>query len=168
MPAKVDKPTDDLVTEIASEHEIASSNKIHTKEFDKWIEKKKEINNKVTASPQFNERDIWWTSIGVNVGFEEDGKNDIFIRPVLIIKKFNREMFLGVPLSTKLKDNKYYIQITVKEEIVSAMTSQIRVFSSKRIWYKLAVIDDGDFLKVNEEISKFFILPFLPKQEGRG
>ena len=168
MPAILDKPTEDPAVETTSQSELPSSNNIHVKNFDKWIEKKKEINNKVTASTQFNERDIWWTSIGVNVGFEEDGKNDIFIRPVLVVKKFNRELFLGVPLSTKLKDNKYYIRISVKDEIVSAMTSQIRVFSSKRIWYKLAVIDDGDFLKVNEEISKFFILPFLPKQEGRG
>lgn len=146
----------------------AKVKRIYIKEFDKWIKKKKEYNlRKVTAS-FFNEREIWWVSTGVNVGFEEDGKNDNFSRPVLVIKKFNNELFLGVPLSTKLKDNKYYVQISVKGRIVSAMTSQIRAFSSKRIWDKLAVLDDGDFLKINEEISKFFIFPFLPKQEGHG
>ena len=142
---------------------MSANSDVYVKEFDKWIKKKKELNDKTTLPPQFNERDIWWTSIGVNIGFEEDGKNDIFIRPVLVIKKFNREIFLGVPLSTKVKDNKYYVKVSVKEKVVSAMTSQIRVFSSKRILYKLAVLDDGDFLKINEEISKFFILPFLPK-----
>ena len=116
----------------------------------------------------FKERDVWWTSIGVNVGFEEDGKHENFVRPVLVLKKFNRELFLGVPLSTKLKDNKYYVRISVKQKIVSAMTSQIRVFSSKRIWNKLAELDKGDFLKINNEVGKFFILPSLQKQGGRG
>lgn len=140
----------------------------YTKDFDGWILKKKESHERKNAPPLFKERDIWWVSIGVNVGYEEDGKNENFVRPVLVLKKFNREIFLGVPLSTKLKDNKYYVQISVKERAVSAMISQIRVFSSKRIWNKLAELDEGDFLKVNEEISKFFILPFLPKQKGRG
>ena len=42
-------------------------------------------------------KDIWWVSVGVNVGFEEDGKNDNFVRPVLVLKKFNNDMFLGIP-----------------------------------------------------------------------
>ena len=136
---------------------------VYIKKFDEWSEKKKEYNSKIIDYSFFKERDIWWTAVGVNIGFEEDGKNENFSRPVLVIKKFNKDLFLGIPLSTKLKDNKYYIQISVKEIIVSALISQLRVFSSKRMLYKLAAIDEGDFLKINEEISKFFILPFSPK-----
>ena len=84
------------------------------------------------------------------------------------LKKFNREIFLGVPLSTKLKDNKYYVPISVGGKTVSAMTSQIRVFSSKKIWNKLAELDKGDFGRALEEVRKFFILPFPQKREGRG
>lgn len=140
----------------------------YKKDFDGWIEKKKEHHYRKTLPPMFKERDIWWVSVGVNVGFEEDGKNSNFVRPVLVLKKFNRELFLGVPLSTKLKDNIYYVPISIKQETVSAMTSQIRVFSSKRIWNKLAELDEKDFNKVVEEVSKFFVLPFPPKREGRG
>lgn len=114
----------------------------------------------------FKERDIWWASVGVNIGFEEDGKNGNFVRPVLILKKFNREIFLGVPLSTKIKSNKYYLPISVTGKQVSVVISQIRVFSSKRIWNKLAELDKGDFSKVLTEVKNLFILP-LPK-EGRG
>ena len=140
----------------------------YIKELDGWIIKKKDLHNKVVVPPLFKERDIWWVSVGVNVGFEEDGKDTNYVRPVLIVKKFSREMFLGVPMSTKLKDNKYYIPVTVKNNTVSVMISQIRVFSSKRIWNKLAELDHGDFSKILEELKKFFILPSLPKQEGRG
>lgn len=34
-----------------------------------------------------------------------------------IVKKFNRELFLGIPMSTKLKDNKYYIPVSVKKRV---------------------------------------------------
>lgn len=141
---------------------------IYFKDFEKWIVKKKDLHNKQTVPPLFKERDIWWVSVGINVGFEEDGKDSNYVRPVLIVKKFNREIFLGVPMSTKLKDNKYYVPVTVKKNLVSVMISQIRVFSSKRIWNKLAELDEGDFSKVLEELRKFFILPPLPKQGGRG
>jgi mRNA interferase MazF len=140
----------------------------YKKDFDGWIEKKKQSHYRKTLPPMFKERDIWWVSVGVNVGFEEDGKNENFVRPVLVLKKFNREIFLGVPLSTKLKDNKYYVPITVTEKTVSALISQIRVFSSRRIWNKLAELDKGDYALVLEEIKKFFVLPFSPKREGRG
>lgn len=138
------------------------------KEFDNWIQKKKDCHYQIKTPPLFKERDIWWVSVGVNVGFEEDGKNGNFVRPVLIVKKFNRELFLGIPMSTKLKDNKYYIPVTIKKETVSVMTSQLRVFSSKRIWNKLAELDEGDFFRILEEVSKFFVLPFPQKREGRG
>jgi len=140
----------------------------YPKDFDGWIGKKRSLHEKKSVPPGFKERDIWWVSLGVNVGFEEDGKDSNFVRPVLVAKKFSRETFLGIPMSTKLKDNKYYVPVSVKGQTVSVMTSQIRVFSSKRIWNKLAELDEGDFLRVLEEVKKFFILPFPPKQKGRG
>lgn len=101
------------------------------KDFDSWNEKKKDCNNSENKPPLFKERDIWWLSIGVNIGFEEDGKHEKFIRPVLVIKKFNRELFFGIPLSTKLKDNKYYYPITVKGKTVSVLLSQAKVLAQR-------------------------------------
>ena len=141
---------------------------MYDKDFDNWIKKKKECHYKVSAPPLFKERDIWWCSIGVNVGFEEDGKNDNFVRPVLVVKKFNREIFLGVQMSSKLKDNKYYVPVKVKGASVSVMISQIRVLSSKRVTYKLAELDENDFGKILRELEGFFVLPSLRKQSGRG
>lgn len=140
----------------------------YPKDFDGWIIKKKVYHYQKTPSPMFKERDIWWVSIGINVGFEEDGKHDKFIRPVLIIRKFNRELFLGVPMSTKIKDNPYYIQVTVRNETVSALISQLRVFSAKRIQDKLAELDVKDFEKVKTEVVKMIPFSPLPKQGSRG
>ena len=139
----------------------------YPKDFDGWNTKKKECHYKETVPPMFKEKDIWWISVGVNIGFEEDGKNDNFVRPVLVLKKFNREIFIGVPLTTKIKENIYYVPITVKQRTVSAMISQIRVFSTKRFWNKLAELDTNDYSRVLEEIREFFVLPPL-KQRSRG
>lgn len=139
------------------------------KDFDGWIIKKKEHHYRKTIPPLFKERDIWWVSVGVNIGFEEDGKNSNFVRPALIVKKFNRELFLGIPMSTKIKkDNKYYVQVSIKGKNVSVMSSQMRVFSSKRIWNKLAELDEKDFAKVLKEVAKFFVLPSPLYRRGRG
>ena len=42
----------------------------------------------IQERPYFKEREIWWVNLGVNVGFEQDGKGDNFERPILILKKF--------------------------------------------------------------------------------
>ena len=54
--------------------------------------------------PTIKERDIWWCSIGVNIGDEIDGKNELFHRPVLILKKFSSELCLVAPTSAMARN----------------------------------------------------------------
>ena len=64
--------------------------------FDVWNSLKKDIDiNNVDFS--FSEKEIWWCSLGKNIGNEQDGKNRNFERPVLIFKKWNSEFFVGLP-----------------------------------------------------------------------
>jgi hypothetical protein len=61
------------------------------KDFDGWIKKKKSLHeSSKEKAAYFYEREIWWCSIGINIGFEQDGKNEHFERPVLVLRKFNR------------------------------------------------------------------------------
>jgi mRNA interferase MazF len=53
------------------------------KDFKKWHDKKSRI-NKIEPRPFFHEREIWYCALGVNVGFEQDGSGQDFIRPVII------------------------------------------------------------------------------------
>lgn len=41
--------------------------------------------------------------MGLNVGFEQDGKGQRFTRPVLILKKHSAKIFTIVALSSKVK-----------------------------------------------------------------
>ena len=86
--------------------------KQYIKEFDRWNEKKKHANNKENDRNLFiHEREVWWCSLGVNIGVEIDGKNNDFERPVLLIKKFNGMMFWGIPLTSKTKENPYTVEV---------------------------------------------------------
>ena len=104
----------------------------------------------------FKERDIFYMSMGKNIGFEQDGKGENFVRPVVIIKGFNKNMFFGIPLSTKMKEGKFYykFQFQKKDELVEniALLSQMRLFSTKRLLNKIGVISKEDFIKMNLKV----------------
>ena len=58
------------------------------KDFKGW-HKDKEIIHNEKPRVFFHEREIWFTYLGVNIGFEQDGQGDKFLRPVIILRKFN-------------------------------------------------------------------------------
>jgi mRNA interferase MazF len=105
----------------------------------------------------FKERDIFYMNMGKNIGFEQDGKGENFVRPVVIIKGFNKNMFFGIPLSTKMKEGKFYykFQFQKKDELVEniALLSQMRLFSTKRLLNKIGVISKKDFIKMKNEFK---------------
>ena len=78
------------------------------KDFDTWNKEKKYLQTVDSDRFLFEERDIWWCSIGVNLGSEEDGKNKFFERPVLIAKKFNSRMAWVVPITSTNRMHRYY------------------------------------------------------------
>jgi mRNA interferase MazF len=124
------------------------------KNFDGWIDKKKAAHF-IEKRPMFNEREIWWCGLGANVGDEQDGKGDNFTRPVVILKKFNRNICLAVPLSTKLKEHPFYHEIFFKGSKQSALLLQMRVVDAKRFWKKMGKLDENCFLNLNSKIKSF-------------
>lgn len=103
----------------------------------------------------FHEREVWWCSIGLNVGFEQDGKGRDYARPVLIIKGFSKEVFLCVPLTTKNKTNRFYADVDINDGIKrKAILSQIRLIDAKRLQEKIGVVDVLEFKKIKEAIIK--------------
>ena len=61
------------------------------KDFDKWNEKKKKVHNH-RKNKFYHPRDIWWCSLGLNVGFEQDGTGKEFQRPVLILRGLGKNI----------------------------------------------------------------------------
>ncbi|HEV8666574.1 MAG TPA: type II toxin-antitoxin system PemK/MazF family toxin [Candidatus Paceibacterota bacterium] len=122
------------------------------KDFDGWNIQKKKIHSR-DKNIFFHEREVWWCSLGVNIGFEQDGKNNLFERPVLILKKFNKHVLWVVPLSTRNKENPYYFPITSAEGSF-VILSQLRLISSKRLQRLMYKLPKQQFMQVNERIKK--------------
>ena len=78
------------------------------KDFDRWNEKKKRINRSAFID-YVNEREVWWCTLGVNVGSEQDGSLDVFERPILVVRKFNKDTVLVVPLTSSPGRTPYHM-----------------------------------------------------------
>lgn len=90
------------------------------------------------------------------MGYEEDGKNNDFSRPVLIIKKFSKKLFLGIPLTTKIKEHPLYHKIHFKGKEQSAMLLQVKILDSKRLTDKMGQISSDQFGEIKTALKLFF------------
>ena len=124
------------------------------KDFQKWHTKKAEI-NVIKKSPFFHEREIWFCYLGTNVGFEQDGGTE-FLRPVIVLRKFNNDVFWAIPLSKSKKAkgksvDRYYYTFSFMPEITSmAILSQIRLIDAKRLSRHIGTMTESHF----EELTK--------------
>ena len=131
--------------------------------FDVWNKKKKEISQRENLK-QFRERDILLMSVGHNIGYEQFGKGEEFLRPVLVYKKFNAQTFLAIPLTSKIKDTESHFSfIFTKDKISTANFSQLKTMDIKRIKYKMGKIKYKDFINLREKLSEF--LKFTSSKE---
>lgn len=87
------------------------------------------------------------------MGGEEDGKNENYKRPVLVIKKFNNDLFLALPITSSIKVHRYYYQFKYKGVPSSVILSQVRLLDKKRLLRKITVFPDDDFKKVMERLQ---------------
>ncbi len=116
--------------------------------FDSWNELKKKI-SKQEKIIFCNKREIWWCSIGMNVGTELFGKNELFERPILVLKVFNKETVKIVPLTTKYKeDDKHYSPVTLGEITSYAVFTHVRTVSTKRLSRKVGRIPKIQFQEI--------------------
>jgi mRNA-degrading endonuclease toxin of MazEF toxin-antitoxin module len=123
-------------------------------EFDKWNEVKKTVQQKQKVAT-FKERGIYWASVGKNIGYEQNGKGGEYLRPILVFRKFSKNSFLGIPLTTNQKDDKFHFIFKFRDEKTSsASLSQIRLFDAKRLERNIGKISIEDFVKLEEKLKK--------------
>jgi len=125
------------------------------KRFKAWAKLKRKIQDSTNIPEGYKEREIWWISLGHNIGVEEDGKNDNFDRPVLIIRGFSKYQFWGCPLSTTDKEGPYYHPIVVNGNVSKVLLSQLRVLDTKRFISKYGMLNKKDFAEVKQKLIDF-------------
>lgn len=124
------------------------------KNFADWFELKPRLDS-ARYNANFSEREVWNCHLGVNIGFEVDGKNQDFLRPVLVFKKLSKETFIGIPLTTKLKNGSWYYPSKIKEKEGRFIFSQIKVLDSKRLYNRLEKLDTSDFQQLKTAFVSF-------------
>lgn len=123
------------------------------KDFDQWNRQKKVTHGRNQRAP-FREGDVWWCSLGANIGDEQDGKGRFYSRPVLVFKKFNRNIFLGIPLSTVLKENRFYHHLHFKGIDQCVVLSQVRLLDAKRLENRMGDLPSHEFKKIGEKLKQ--------------
>lgn len=123
--------------------------------FIEWTKLKIRLHINVNEPVYFREGEIWWTSLGMNIGFEQDGKHETFERPALVLKKFGKNILWVLPMTSKQKTGKHYYRLTYKGKNSFILLSQLRMISSKRLLRKIWTLSKSDFVEVKKCIKNF-------------
>src|SRR3989344_509759 len=92
------------------------------KDFDGWNDVKKKTN---AEEPRlYTVREIWWCRLELNVGSEQDGHGESFLRPVLIVRAFGPNTCLAVPLTASPRRHPLRVPVgKVQDKEASALIS---------------------------------------------
>jgi len=119
------------------------------KDFDRWNEEKKRTDSEMPRL--YTVREIWWCRLGVNVGTEQDGSGEKFLRPVVIMRGFGPEACLVVPLTTSSHVHPLRVAIgLVDAQEARANISQVRVVDTRRLVEKIGFLEKKAFSKLQK------------------
>ena len=125
------------------------------KDFDKWniIKKKTEDKDK---RPKIKLGDVYWCRLGLNIGFEQDGKNDNYKRPVVVIKKYTQNVVFVLPLTTKLHNTDWYFDIYIKGESNQVILNQGKTIDTKRFEKFIVNLPENKIHQIKSAFVKLF------------
>jgi len=122
------------------------------KDFDRWNGRKKEIHER-RGAPFYDEREVWWCALGVNIGFEQDGSGTHHDRPVLILKGLSAQTCLAVSLTTSPHEHPLRPSVgTVEGKEARALISQMPVIDTKRLIRKIQYLEKERFAQIRKAI----------------
>src|SRR3989344_1677889 len=129
---------------------------MHIKRFLEWIGLKERLHSTDHKPPFVSERDMWWVSLGENVGSEMNGKSDRFSRPVLIVKKLAHGFYLVAPTTKQPHKGSWYAHVHLGKQDEYVCLNQIRTIDHRRLFSKLGQIDTDNFEKVRIAFKKLY------------
>ncbi len=127
------------------------------KDFAEWLPLKVKLDGLSHKAPFVSEGDIWWASIGENVGSEIGGKSKLFSRPVIIFRKLAHGFYFVLPTTTQVKSGSWYCKISHKGQTMNVCLHQARSIDFRRLSSKMGTIDGTDFEKIKESFKSLYI-----------
>ena len=131
-------------------------NRFGKKNFEGWIVIKKRLhdNGKLRV---IRNGEIWWCAVGENIGSEICGKGNIFARPVLILRKLDRYSFIGIPLTSKKHKGSWYVGFDFKNQLQTAIVSQVENISVYRLYNKVGEVPNSDLILVRDGLISLLL-----------
>ncbi len=122
------------------------------KDFTNWSLEKQNLEENAPSELVFHKREIWWCSLGVNLGGEQDGKNEFYERPVLVLRKFNDKVAWVLPMTSKNKKDMYHHQLEHDCIVSSVILSQLKLVSVKRFRRLIRQISQYQFSLIQDKV----------------
>ncbi len=126
------------------------------KQFLKWIRIKINLDARTYRAPNVSEGDIWWVSLGKNVGTEINGKGSLFTRPVIIFIKLSRTSYFVIPASTKIHVGNWYVPYEYENVKAVASIHQARSIDYRRLYSKAGTLPAEDFARIGIGFQKLY------------
>ena len=127
------------------------------KDFDLWNCQKKRIDDE-NRSLFFKEGEVWWCSLGLNIGEEVYGKGEEFLRPVHILKKLSKNMCIVIPITSKEKGGNWYYRMDIGNKTVWLMLHQIRFVSANRLVDRSYTIPKSEHKNIKRALGQILEL----------
>jgi mRNA interferase MazF len=126
-------------------------------EFDKWNTYKKKLAKRNLNNFFYYERELWWCVLGHNLGVEINGKNELFERPVLIIKIFNKLSCWVLPLTSQDVVDLHHYHFIDRGKETSVILSQLRHVSTARLLRKIGTMRQQEFAQIKALIKNYLL-----------
>jgi mRNA interferase MazF len=126
------------------------------KRFREWFGLKANLHDRSQPPPLVSEREIWWASIGENVGSEINGKSALFSRPVIIYRKLSHGFYFVIPTTTQKKQGSWFVDIRYKDKNMVACLHQARAIDYRRLSSRLGRLDSDDFEHVESGFRRLY------------
>ncbi len=125
------------------------------KDFDRWTILKKMT--QAEAGRLYTVREVWWCKLGVNIGSEQDGKGENFLRPCVIVRGFGADTCLVLPLTTSVKNHPLRVPVgLVDGKEARANLSQLRLIDTRRLVEKVGFLEKDTFLILIKRVRDLF------------
>ena len=129
----------------------------YVKRFSEWFKLKRILDCRFRVPPKFNEGEIWWCSVGENVGIEISGKGIYFRRPVMILRKLDSYSFIGLPISRTVRSGSWYEHVYINELVNTVILSQVRYFDYRRLDKKYLALSVSEICRIKTSFIRLII-----------
>ena len=121
--------------------------------FDDWSIQAQALHQQ-SKRHHYHEREVWWAHLGKNIGWEQNGSGQEFLRPVLVIRKFRHELCWIVPVTQTIRSGRYYFELDAKKCRGQLILTQLKAVDSVRLVKKIERLDQPQFDQIRMSIRR--------------